>query len=298
MNGANTNAAGHLDTGECRNRRSWFEYVYTRRDAALFGLAIGLDVAAILCARDARTSDAHPMFVCVPMHQVFVGLLSARGVGLESIVHRRTSLRVYRKIRREGVLRSRGYLHATRGVGLMGEATGCVDVYGGGLLVAQSTFTVVCRDHRFERDGGTWPTHRRLVPPSRKADHSLAVPTGVNQAVLYSLTGDENPIHLNDEAARRAGFPRPILHGMCLWGTLCQVASSVLGCSADALSCTAIEFKQPVFPGATLLLDIWIADSSKALCMRAAASDAPHKILALAEIDYREQMESEHVGQV
>lgn len=116
---------------------------------------------------------------------------------------------------------------------------------------------------RFARgDGGFGgPSDGQPAPhavPSRAPDQRIEIPTRPDQALLYRLCGDRNPLHSDPEFARRAGFPRPILHGMCSYGITCR---AVLQTYADydpaAFKRHAARFSAPVFPGETVSVALW-----------------------------------------
>jgi acyl dehydratase len=94
--------------------------------------------------------------------------------------------------------------------------------------------------------------------PSRAPDRSIEIGTKPDQALIYRLCGDRNPLHSDPEFAKRAGFPRPILHGMCTYGITCR---GVLQTYADydpaAFRRHAVRFSAPVFPGDTVTMDLW-----------------------------------------
>src|SRR6185295_13474388 len=111
-------------------------------------------------------------------------------------------------------------------------------------------------------DGGFGgPSSRQAEPhrmPSRPPDHSVDIDTRPNQALIYRLSGDFNPLHSDPEFAKRAGFDRPILHGMCTYGLSCR---AVLQTYADydphAFKQHVTRFSAPVFPGETVSFDLW-----------------------------------------
>jgi len=76
--------------------------------------------------------------------------------------------------------------------------------------------------------------------------------------LIYRLCGDRNPLHSDPEFAKRAGFPRPILHGMCTFGITCR---GILQTYADydpaVIRQHAARFSAPVYPGETVTLDLW-----------------------------------------
>jgi acyl dehydratase len=116
---------------------------------------------------------------------------------------------------------------------------------------------------RFARgDGGfggpnlAQPEPHRM--PARAPDRTIDIATRPDQALIYRLCGDRNPLHSDPEFARRAGFPRPILHGMCTYGITCR---GILQTYADydpaAFRQHAVRFSSPVYPGETVTMDLW-----------------------------------------
>ena len=99
------------------------------------------------------------------------------------------------------------------------------------------------------------PPHR---PPRRDPDLSCAIVTRPDQALLYRLTGDRNPLHADPARAAAVGFDRPILHGLCTFGIACRAILQTI-CDYDY---TLIEefdarFSSPVFPGDTITTEMW-----------------------------------------
>jgi acyl dehydratase len=94
--------------------------------------------------------------------------------------------------------------------------------------------------------------------PDRKPDLSVDYPTRPDQALIYRLNGDRNPLHSDPEVAKRAGFPRPILHGLCTYGLTCRaVLQAVTGYDPDQIASHQARFSAPVFPGDTVTVDLW-----------------------------------------
>lgn len=102
--------------------------------------------------------------------------------------------------------------------------------------------------------------------PERPADAIVELSTATNQAVLYRLSGDYNPLHIDPEVAEAAGFPRPILHGLCTYGIAGRALVSAL-CDHDpaALRRIDVRFSAPVYPGETIVTEVWhLADGAAA----------------------------------
>ena len=105
---------------------------------------------------------------------------------------------------------------------------------------------------------GRRPQRRR---PERSPDLSLDIPILPQQALLYRLCGDRNPLHSDPEFASAAGFPRPILHGLCTYGMTCKALTDALldGDTARVGSYGA-RFAGVAFPGETLKASVWKED--------------------------------------
>lgn len=96
------------------------------------------------------------------------------------------------------------------------------------------------------------------VVPTRAPDLSVDIETREDQALLYRLNGDRNPLHSDPEVAKRAGFDRPILHGLCTYGITCRaVLQAITGFDPDQIYSHQARFSAPVFPGDTITVDLW-----------------------------------------
>jgi acyl dehydratase len=120
--------------------------------------------------------------------------------------------------------------------------------------------------------GGERGPSGKITMPDRAPDHVVDAPTLPQQALLYRLCGDRNPLHADPEFAAAAGFPRPILHGLCTWGIVCKaVVDTVLAGDVTRVASYSAQFAGVVFPGETLHTEIW-ADGD-ALTVAASAGD-------------------------
>lgn len=103
---------------------------------------------------------------------------------------------------------------------------------------------------------GSLPAMHSL--PTREPDLSCDLQTRPDQALLYRLSGDRNPLHADPGVARAAGFDRPILHGLCTFGFACRAILKTI-CNYDFTLITGFEasFSAPVYPGETITTDMW-----------------------------------------
>lgn len=124
-------------------------------------------------------------------------------------------------------------------------------------LYATMVSTLFCRG-----DGGFGgPTQGALIAhqvPTRAPDKQVALSTRPDQALLYRLSGDRNPLHCDLQIARLAGFERPILHGLCTYGFACRAALQAY-CDYDTGRIRAfdVRFASPVYPGETIVTRMW-----------------------------------------
>jgi len=127
-----------------------------------------------------------------------------------------------------------------------------------GAVLAVNRSTVFARgDGGFGGPKGSGPEPHAL--PARAPDLAVDLATRPDQALLYRLSGDRNPLHADPDFAGAAGFPRPILHGLCTYGHASHaIVKSV--CDYDPARIVGFEgrFSAPVFPGETIRTEIWV----------------------------------------
>jgi acyl dehydratase len=114
----------------------------------------------------------------------------------------------------------------------------------------------------FIRGEGGWGGDRgpsaRPEPPTGDPDKIVERAIREDQALLYRLSGDWNPLHADPDFAAEAGFDRPILHGLCTYGiTLKAVVDTLLGGDAGRVRAYATRFAGVVYPGETLRIRMW-----------------------------------------
>ncbi|OBK48452.1 MaoC family dehydratase [Mycobacterium kubicae] len=133
-------------------------------------------------------------------------------------------------------------------------------------VVAETLTTLVIRG---EGGFGGEPGQRPAAPefPDREPDARIDLATREDQALIYRLSGDRNPLHSDPWFAKElAGFPKPILHGLCTYGVAGRALVAELGGGVAAnISSIAARFSSPVFPGETLSTVIWRTESGRAV---------------------------------
>lgn len=160
-----------------------------------------------------------------------------------------------------------------KGKGAVAEITSrCVLVESG-----EPLFEVVMT--AFIRGEGGWggdrgPSGSRNVVPERAPDHTIELTTRPEQALIYRLSGDRNPLHSDPSFAAMAGFDRPILHGLCTYGFTGRALLREL-CGSDPARFRSMEgrFSSPVMPGESLTVEIWRTEPGAAVYRTLASGD-------------------------
>jgi acyl dehydratase len=102
--------------------------------------------------------------------------------------------------------------------------------------------------------------------PDRAPDHTVAYATRPDQALLYRLSGDRNPLHSDPKFAAMGGFDRPILHGLCSFGfTGRALLHALCQSDPDRFVSMAARFSKPVFPGEELTVTMWVTGEGTAV---------------------------------
>jgi acyl dehydratase len=183
------------------------------------------------------------------------------GINWKQILHGEQGLVLHRPLPVEGEVigRSRvtGLVDRGEGKGALMYSERVVMDAGSGEPLATLTSTSFLRG-----DGGfggpSGPVKRPHPEPEGAPDLTVDLATRPEQALVYRLNSDLNPLHIDPAVARDAGFPRPILHGLCTFGTVCHALLRCLcGYDTARFGRMDLRFSSPVFPGETIATEIW-----------------------------------------
>jgi acyl dehydratase len=231
---------------------------YAERETMLYALAVGFGAAAedlpFTYERDLRAVPS-----IATMLAFDDSWLPAGGIDLRQVVHGALDLAFHAPLPPEGEAGIECRL-----VGLADKGAG-----RGGLVFQESV--VACggaprctvRSTMFVRGAGGFggsvgEQFDAAALPDRAPDETGEVPTAPNQAMLFRLLGDRNPLHADPELARSVGFDAPILHGACTFGVACaEVLRRFCGRDPARLSRFAARFAGPLYPGETLHFAFW-----------------------------------------
>lgn len=239
------------------------EYAYDTNIAQLYalGIGVGLDAAdsSALQYLYEQSIQALPSLATVVAWEDT--WLEAIELDLTKVVHGEQRITLHQPLPVSGKLRScfrlRDIFDKGPGKGAIVLAeTQLFDAATDALLATLLSSVFARGDGGFGGEPGPVPPMRPV--PERKPDATLLSPTMPNQAALYRLSGDRNPLHIDPAFASKAGFPKPILHGLCVFG-MANYALIRLAAAGDAAQLEHFEarFSAPFYPGETLLTEIW-----------------------------------------
>lgn len=225
-----------------------------------------------------------PTFATIPVFSSMMGVLGVGGLDVNPamILHGEQSIRLQRAIPTRARVVNRGrithlYDKGKGAVVVVEIATSTTD---GTALFTNTASLYVRGEGGFGGESGPEPGH---VPPARDHDIEIASPTLPQQALLYRLSGDKNPLHADPAFAAFGGFDRPILHGLCTYGIVCKaVVDELLGGDVTAVRGMDARFVGVVFPGETLVTRAW-RDSDR-IVFEASTVERGQRVLSNAVI--------------
>ncbi|MBB5779970.1 MaoC/PaaZ C-terminal domain-containing protein [Nonomuraea jabiensis] len=241
------------------------EHTWTSKDAILYALGVGAGAQDPLAELSFTTENSHG--VTQQVLPTFVVVIGGGGgdqgpklgdFDFSQVLHAEQSIRL------EGPLPVNGRVRSTsRLVNIYDKGSGALAVLESSIVAADTGRPVAqVSNGIFVRGeggfGGERGTSAPWERPDRPADRVVVYPTRSDQALLYRLSGDRNPLHSDPWFAARAGFERPILHGLCTYGfTGRALLHALCGSDPAAFGGMSARFAAPVMPGQDLAVHIW-----------------------------------------
>jgi acyl dehydratase len=242
---------------------------YNRRDTILYALGVGLggnplDPGQLRYVYE-KDLCALPTMVAVLGSPGFWWRDPRAGADWMKLVHGEQHVRLFHMLPPEGavVARNRVLSLTDKGAGKGAIAAIRRDIFdqASGTQLAECTQVAFLRgDGGFSASTGVSDPGPEPMPavPNRLADIEVDLPILEQAALIYRLSGDYNVLHADPEVARAAGFPRPILHGLCTFGMGAHaLLRECCGYDAGRLVRLSVRFTAPVYPGETLRFQIW-----------------------------------------
>jgi acyl dehydratase len=238
-------------------------FEYTDRDVMLYALGVGAGVGELGFTFE-KELKVLPTFAVVPAFPALAGMVGVLQVNPVMLLHGEQRIELHKPIPASGKLTTTPTIRAIydKGSGAL-IVVDAETVDEQGELLFLNTFGAFVRgEGGFGGDRG--PSGARNVPPEREPDAVVEMTTLPQQALIYRLSGDRNPLHADPDFAKMAGFDRPILHGLCTFG---HVGRAILHEFCDGqperLKDLDARFSGVVFPGDTIITEMWKEDGGK-----------------------------------
>jgi acyl dehydratase len=236
------------------------EYNYETRDAILYALGIGAgavqDELKFVYENDLQVL---PTFGVIPPFSALMGIVGMEGMdfNLAMLLHGEQYLELYREIPTDGKLISYPKIAGIydKGKGALVELD-VVTKNRKDEAIFKNTFSAFIRgEGGFGGERGPEPGNE---PPDREPDKVVSMQTLPQQALLYRLSGDFNPLHADYGFAAMGGFDKPILHGLCSFGFAGRaVLREYCGNDPAKFKAIKVRFSRHVFPGETIVTEMW-----------------------------------------
>jgi acyl dehydratase len=252
------------------------DHQYSERDTMFYALSIGVGFEPL----DERQlpfvyEDGLQAFPTMAAIMAYPGLWIREpdtGIDWEHGLHSEQGMEFIKPLPSAGHIRAQTRVTGIvdkgegRGALIYTERTG-IDVDSGDELFRVYHTTFARKDGGFGGPDG--PVRAPHPIPDREPDMICDLPTLEQQALYYRLNGDPNPHNADPKAAAAAGFPRPILHGLCTYGFAGHaILRACCDYRADALKELHVRLSAPVFPGETLRTEVWTERGSPTVAFR------------------------------
>lgn len=247
------------------------EHSFTRKDTMLYalGLCLGMDPLDDDQLRFVYEKNllALPTMAAVVGYPGFWARDEDTGLDWVRVLHGEQTIIAHEPLPPEGTVRSRNRVTgivdkgADKGALVYTERDGIEVGSGRKLFTVQQT--MFARGDGGFSQGGAIPSAAFAAPPphpipERPPDAVCDLPTLAQAALIYRLSGDNNPLHADPEVARQAGYDRPILHGLCTFGVAGHaLLQAQCGYDPARLKSIRLRFSAPVYPGETIRTEMW-----------------------------------------
>jgi acyl dehydratase len=266
-----------------------FDYEYDWKAPALYALACGAEEDELDLLLETRGPKVLPTFSVIAVLKPIHEAITALGGNFLTLVHGVEKCVAHRPIAPEGKLKTTATIQA-----LYDKQKAALAIFTT-RTVDQKNEPVFDTEWQifYRGEGGFGGERGPEAPPynppeGKNPDLHAEMKTARTQALLYRIASlDLNPIHSDPEVAKLAGFDRPILHGLCTFGHAGRAAVRGL-CEKDPTRLLSIEgrFSKPVFPGETIVTDLWKIKTGEAYFV-SKVKERDEAVITLGRVTYR-----------
>lgn len=274
-----------LDLSAVGSTTAVYDYRYDWKTLATYALGIGAKRDELAYLYEAKGPKVYPTFAVVPSFAPMGEMVGRTQGSLSSILHGGQSVRVHKPIPSEGVAKTTATLSGIYDMKKMAQAIITTRTEIGGELVFETESSIIIRgEGGFQ---GQPPPKQKIVeiPDGMQPSWVHEDATSPEQALLYRISGDQNPLHADPEFAKLVGFDAPILHGLCSYGFVARAAIlKSLDGDGDRVKFFSAQFRKPVWPGETLRTEGYDLGGG-IIALKAFAAGRPDPVLARAWIE-------------
>lgn len=240
-------------------------FEYTADDAILYAIAVGVPHDELQFVYE-NGLKVLPTFAVIPVRGGKLNIHGLLNLDFTKLLHGENRVELYKPLPPKAKIAATATVKAIydKGKGATVVTETAANDEKGELLFKNISTIFVRGAGGFGGERG--PSGPKNEPPDRKPDAVISMETQKNQAQLYRLCGDKNPLHVDPNFAKLAGFDIPILHGLCTYGH-CGRAVLKAFCDNDPARMKSFEvrFSGVVYPGETITTEMWREGDNKVI---------------------------------
>ena len=242
-------------------------YSWDSKDVMLYAVGVGAKPEGELeFVYEGKGPKVLPTFAVIPGMFAMGGLVSNVEINLAMLLHGEQAITLHREIPPEGKVKITGRVAEVwdKGKAAVIGCEGIVEDEQGPLFTTKATLFIRGAGG-FGGDRGP-STAGVNQPPDRQPDHVVQDVSRPEQAAIYRLSGDRNPIHIDPDFATMAGFEKPFMHGVCTYGFVGRAILKAL-CGGDPARFLSFEarFADQVYFGDTIITKLWVTGPGEAI---------------------------------
>jgi acyl dehydratase len=274
-----------LDLDQVGAKSAAYTHRYDWRAQATYALGIGAkrDELPYLYEHAAGGMKVFPTYAVIPAFEPVVELLGAAGVEMSKVVHGGQRIDAHRPIPAQAEVETTATLRGVYDMKRLASVVVATETTLAGEPLFATEWTIfVLGEGGFGGERPPKDADAVKPPRDRDPDFSVSEATSAEQALLYRISGDTNPLHADPAFAAKVGFPQgPILHGLCSFGYVARAVIRHGGGDATKLGAMYAQFRKPVWPGDTIVTQGWDVGGGK-FALQAAVEGRPEPVVANA----------------
>jgi len=247
-----------FDLSQIGAKSKTYTHAYDWKQQATYALGIGAkrDELAYLYENHAGGMNVFPTYAVVPAFEPVLEMMSRAQANFAMVVHGAQKIRMKRALPATATLETVATLRGIYDLKKLSSLIVDTETRIDGEVAFTTEWGILVRgEGNFGGERPPKDDEGHSAPSGQEPDWEFEEATSPEQALLYRISGDTNPLHADPEFAAKVGFPQgPILHGLCTYGHVARAAiAKAAGGDATKLSAMGAQFRNPVWPGDTIV---------------------------------------------